>query len=68
VSLILPSNRGCADHAQFYRVAFFLTLAFSAIGPLAALAMLHSWQEVYTFIGKVVIMILICIVSNGLQR
>lgn len=39
-------------HVQFYRIAFFLSLAFSAIGPLAALAMLHSWQEMLKFIGK----------------
>lgn len=39
---------------RFYRIAFFLSLAFSAIGPLAALAMLHSWQEMLKFIGPVI--------------
>jgi adiponectin receptor len=37
---------------QYYRIAFFLSLAFSAVGPLAALAILHSRQEMFRFIGE----------------
>ncbi|EEB94441.1 hypothetical protein MPER_06746 [Moniliophthora perniciosa FA553] len=35
-----------------YRVLFFLSLAFSSLAPLAALAYTHSVREMFEFIGK----------------
>ncbi|KAG6850136.1 hypothetical protein H0H93_000521 [Arthromyces matolae] len=37
-----------------FRVMFFLSLAFSALAPLAGLAILHSWREMLDFVGPVV--------------
>ncbi|KAF8070107.1 hemolysin-III related-domain-containing protein [Lyophyllum atratum] len=39
---------------RFYRIAFFLSLAFSAIAPLAGLAFISSWRQAFTFIAPVV--------------
>ncbi|KAG5351385.1 hypothetical protein C0989_006716 [Termitomyces sp. Mn162] len=36
------------------RVLFFLSLAFSAIAPLAGLVVIHSWREMFTYIGPIV--------------
>ncbi|KAF9565396.1 HlyIII-domain-containing protein [Agrocybe pediades] len=36
---------------RFYRIGFFLTLAFSGIGPMVALSMLHSRREALDFVG-----------------
>ncbi|KAF8893466.1 hemolysin-III related-domain-containing protein [Infundibulicybe gibba] len=38
---------------RFWRIGFFLCLAFSAIGPLATLAAFHSPREALHFIGPV---------------
>ncbi|PPQ90554.1 hypothetical protein CVT25_015868 [Psilocybe cyanescens] len=38
---------------RFYRIGFFLTLSFSAIGPMVALSMLHSKAEMYAFVAPV---------------
>jgi len=38
---------------KHWRIAFFLSLAFSAVAPLAALSHLHSAQEVFEFISPV---------------
>ncbi|KAG6919381.1 hypothetical protein DXG01_006930 [Tephrocybe rancida] len=37
-----------------FRVAFFLSLAFSALAPLAGLGLTHSWREMFAYIGPVV--------------
>ncbi|KAG6817481.1 hypothetical protein H0H87_008106 [Tephrocybe sp. NHM501043] len=39
---------------RIVRVGFFLSLAFSALAPLAGLGLLHSWREMYAYIGPVV--------------
>ncbi|KAF8971121.1 hemolysin-III related-domain-containing protein [Flammula alnicola] len=39
---------------RFYRIGFFLTLAFSGIGPMVALSYLHSWKEMHDFVSPVV--------------
>jgi len=37
-----------------WRIVFFLTLAFSAVAPLAGLAIQHSTREMFAFISPVV--------------
>ncbi|KAF8813961.1 hypothetical protein BYT27DRAFT_7180754 [Phlegmacium glaucopus] len=39
---------------RLYRIYFFLTLAFSAIGPMIALSILHSSKEMFSFIAPVI--------------
>ncbi|TFK44235.1 hemolysin-III related-domain-containing protein [Crucibulum laeve] len=39
---------------RFYRIGFFLSLAFSAIGPLVSLSMMHSKGEMYQFMSPVI--------------
>lgn len=39
---------------RFYRVGFFLVLAFSGLGPMIAMSMLHSRKEMLDFIAPVV--------------
>ena len=34
-----------------YRIAFFVSMAFSGIGPMVAFAMLHSRKEMFDFVG-----------------
>ena len=41
--------------AQSFRVAFFLTMAFSAVGPLAALSMTYSRKEMLAYIGPYIL-------------
>ncbi|KAJ3503231.1 hypothetical protein NLJ89_g8525 [Agrocybe chaxingu] len=38
---------------RFHRMGFFITLAFSAIGPMVALSLLHSRQEMFAFVAPV---------------
>ncbi|KAH9484973.1 hypothetical protein JR316_0001877 [Psilocybe cubensis] len=38
---------------RFYRIGFFLTLSFSAIGPMVALSILHSRAEMLAFVSPV---------------
>ncbi|KAF9050031.1 hemolysin-III related-domain-containing protein [Panaeolus papilionaceus] len=38
---------------RYYRIAFFLTLAFSGIGPAVALSFLHSKAEMHAFASPV---------------
>ncbi|KDR75042.1 hypothetical protein GALMADRAFT_248897 [Galerina marginata CBS 339.88] len=38
---------------RFYRIGFFLALAFSGIGPMVALAILHGRKEMFDFVGPV---------------
>ncbi|GLB37023.1 putative haemolysin-III related [Lyophyllum shimeji] len=39
---------------RFYRIAFFVSLAFSAIAPLAGLGFVHSWKEMFSFIAPII--------------
>ncbi|RDB16685.1 Uncharacterized protein C30D11.11 [Hypsizygus marmoreus] len=39
---------------RFYRIAFFLSLAFSALAPLAGLAIMHSPKEAFVFTAPIV--------------
>jgi len=39
---------------RLWRIVFFLALAFSAVAPLAALAVLHSTREMFAFMAPVV--------------
>ncbi|KAG6830068.1 hypothetical protein H0H92_002358 [Tricholoma furcatifolium] len=39
---------------RLYRIAFFLTLAFSALAPLTGIAVMYSWREMVAFISPVV--------------
>ncbi|KAF8629266.1 hypothetical protein AX17_005845 [Amanita inopinata Kibby_2008] len=39
---------------RFYRIGFFLAMAFSSVAPLAGLSLLHTPQEVYSFVSPVV--------------
>jgi hypothetical protein len=54
-SLLMLQYPMALINVQFYRIAFFLCLAFSALGPLAALSVLHSWQAMLKFIGKIIV-------------
>ncbi|PPQ98768.1 hypothetical protein CVT24_003326 [Panaeolus cyanescens] len=38
---------------RYYRICFFLTMAFSGIGPAVALSYLHSKEEMYAFVSPV---------------
>ncbi|KAJ6625748.1 hemolysin-III related-domain-containing protein [Mycena sp. CBHHK59/15] len=38
---------------RLWRLAFFLVLSFSALGPLAGIAALHSWDEMRRFVAPV---------------
>ncbi|KAF9482240.1 HlyIII-domain-containing protein [Pholiota conissans] len=38
---------------RFYRIGFFLLLAFSGIGPMVALSALHTRKEMYDFVAPV---------------
>ncbi|KAG5641845.1 hypothetical protein DXG03_004104 [Asterophora parasitica] len=41
-------------YRQFYRIGFFLSLAFSALAPLASLSIVHSWREMTVFVAPIV--------------
>lgn len=51
-----PSNKLIARLlsfcVKFYRIGFFLALAFSAIGPMIAMSVLHTRKEMLGFVGK----------------
>ncbi|KAF8902924.1 hemolysin-III related-domain-containing protein [Gymnopilus junonius] len=38
---------------RFYRIGFFLALAFSGIGPMIAISYLHGAKEMFEFVGPV---------------
>ncbi|KAK2467879.1 hypothetical protein APHAL10511_000174 [Amanita phalloides] len=48
---------------RFYRIGFFLTMAFSSIAPLASLSVLHTAKEVISFVSPVVPSILSYIIG-----
>ncbi|KAF5386189.1 hypothetical protein D9615_002593 [Tricholomella constricta] len=39
---------------RFYRIAFFLCLAFSALAPIASLGIVHSWRETFVFVTPII--------------
>jgi len=38
---------------RLWRISFFISLAFTAVGPLAVLAYLHSAEQMFTFVSPV---------------
>ena len=52
VSLCISPTHGLKRLSwQMYRIAFFVSMAFSGIGPMVAFAMLHSRKEMFDFVG-----------------
>lgn len=37
---------------QMWRILFFVSLAFTAVAPLAALAYLHGFDQMFTFVSE----------------
>ncbi|KAF9527364.1 hemolysin-III related-domain-containing protein [Crepidotus variabilis] len=50
---------------RLYRIAFFLSLAFAALGPLVTMAILHSTRETLDFIAPVVPSLISYLVGLG---